>query len=164
MTNKLIKHNQPYITSDDIKAVENVLKSNWIAQGPQVEQIEEHFREMFRGGKACTVSNGSSALYLALKALGADKNAHVILPTYACSALLNAIHLIGAKPILVDVDEDTFCLDGNLVKRFSKKAKYVIAVHTFGSIVDIEPLRSDTNYIVEDCCHPGSRSITKLPW
>ena len=128
------------------------MKSNWIAQGPQVEQIEERFREMFGGGKACSVSNGSSALYLALKALGADKNAHVILPTYACSALLNAIHLIGAKPILVDVDEDTFCLDGNLVKRFSKKAKYVIAVHTFGSIVDIEPLRSDKNYIIEDCC------------
>lgn len=152
MNNKLIKHNQPLITSDDIKAVENVLRTNWIAQGPQVSKLEATFSEIFHGGFSCGVSNGTSALYLALQSLGANSNSYIALPTYVCSALLNAVYLIGAKPILVDVLDDTFCIDPVHVERYASHADFVIAVHTFGAIADTRTLKSHVRYVIEDCC------------
>ena len=152
MKNSFIKHNQPCIKKEDLTAVENVLRSNWIAQGPQVEELELKFTSLFEGGTACAVSNGTSALFLALKALKVKEGAFVALPTYACSALLNAIYLAGAKPILVDVLDDTFCIDPREVEKYASVANYIIAVHTFGSIANLDRLKKNGRQIIEDCC------------
>lgn len=148
----MIPHNRPHITAEDRIAVDAVLSSGWIAQGPQVEALEANFERCYGTGRACAVSSGTAALFLALKALVAGKEGKVAIPTYACSALLNAVYMTGATPRIVDVLPDSFCLDPLSLNRHAVDADCVIAVHVNGVSADIEALRSPGRKIIEDCC------------
>ncbi len=148
----MISHNRPLITDEDRAAVDAVLGSGWLAQGPQVEALEAGFVRRYGGGGACAVSSGSVALFLALKALGIEAGAKVAVPTYACSALLNAIYMAGAAPSVVDVMPDSFCLDPAALARQATDATCVIAVHTYGAPADIADLRQAGRKLIEDCC------------
>ena len=66
----MIAHNRPLIAEEDLAAAEAVLRSGWIAPGPQVSGLEEDFVRFFGGGGACACSSGTAALYLALRGLG----------------------------------------------------------------------------------------------
>lgn len=148
----LVPHNKPLITADDRRAVSATLSSGWIAQGKQVAQLEADFVGRFGGGGAAAVSSGTSALFLALKAIGLKENARVAIPTYTCTALLNAIYMARAVPCLVDVNPETFCIDPASIATKSQKPDCVIAVHTFGATADIQELKQDDRRIIEDCC------------
>jgi len=148
----LIPHNRPLITAEDRTAVDAVLSSGWIAQGPAVEALEASFVGLYCGGGACAVSSGTAALFLALKSLGAATGSIVAVPTYACSALLNAVYMVGAEPRVVDVLPDTFCLDPDALRAHAPDARFVIAVHTFGAAADVAALRADGQIVIEDCC------------
>ena len=148
----LIPHNRPLITADDRAAVDAVLSSGWIAQGSAVEALEASFVGLYGGGGACAVSSGTAALYLALKALGGATGSIVAVPTYACSALLNAVYMAGAMPRVVDVLPDTFCLDPDALREHAADARFVIAVHTYGAAADVAALRADGRTVIEDCC------------
>jgi perosamine synthetase len=152
----MIPHNRPLITAEDRAAVDAVLSSGWVAQGPQVEALEAEFVRRYVGGGACAVSSGTAALYVALKALGIEAGAKVAVPTYACSALLNAVFMAGASPVVLDVLPDSFCLDPALLAEQTPAVDCVIAVHTYGAESDIEALKKSANLVIEDCCHtPG---------
>jgi perosamine synthetase len=148
----MIPHNRLLITTEDRAAVDAALASGWVAQGPRVVELETDFVRRY-GGSACALSSGTAALFLALEALGMRAEAKVALPTYGCSALLNAINMAGATPALVDVLPDSFCLDPNALADQAAGADYVIAVHTFGAPADIVTLRAPGRRLVEDCCH-----------
>lgn len=148
----MIPHNRPLITAEDRAAVDAVLTSGWIAQGPAVEALEADFVRRYSGGGACAVSSGTAALFLALKALGAGAGKKVAIPTYACSALLNAVYMVGASPVLVDVLPDSFCLNPAAMTSLAEDIAYVIAVHAFGAPADLGPLRAPGRWLVEDCC------------
>lgn len=152
----MIPHNRPRITAEDHAAVDAVLGSGWIAQGPQVEALEADFVQRYGGG-SCAVSSGTAALFLALKALNIGAGAKVAVPTYACSALLNAVYLAGASPVVLDVLHDSFCLDPAVLAQQTPAVACAIAVHTYGAEADIEALKMSANVVIEDCCHaPGS--------
>ena len=129
-----------------------MLSSSWVAQGPQVEALEAQFVRRHAGGEACAVSSGTAALFLALKALGIEARAKVAVPTYACSALLNAIYMAGAEPAIVDVLPDSFCLDPAALTRQVPDSACVIAVHTYGAPANIAALRQAGRKLIEDCC------------
>jgi perosamine synthetase len=148
----LIPHNRPLITAEDSAAVGAVLASGWIAQGPAVQALEASIVRQYRSGGACAVSSGTAALFLALKALGAVPGSIVTVPTYACSALLNAVFMAGAIPRVVDVLPDTFCLDPDAVESQAPDAQFVIAVHTFGAVADVAAFRAHGRSVIEDCC------------
>lgn len=148
----MIPHNRPWITAEDRRAVDAVLESGWIAQGPQVLALERFFVEHHGGGEACAVSSGSSALLLALRACGAGAGDAVLVPTYACSALLNAVHMAGARPVVVDVRMDDFCIDAESVDARRDGARFAIAVHAFGARANVEALTALGVSVVEDCC------------
>jgi perosamine synthetase len=148
----LIPHNRPLITAEDRSAVDAVLASGWLAQGPAVEALEASIVAQYRGGGACAVSSGTAALFLALKALGAVADSIVAMPTYACSALLNAVFMARAIPRVLDVLPDSFCLDPDALKAQAADARFVIAVHTFGAGADVEALQADGRIVIEDCC------------
>jgi len=148
----LIPHNRPLITAEDSAAVDAVLASGWIAQGPAVQALETSMVQQYRSGGAVAVSSGTAALFLALKALGAVPGTTVAVPTYACSALLNAVFMAGAVARLVDVLPDTFCLDPDAVKSQAPDAGFVIAVHTFGAVAEVAALRGHGRIVIEDCC------------
>lgn len=148
----MIPHNRLLILPEDRAAVDAVLASGWIAQGPAVATLEKKFIQDFGGGSACALSSGTAALFLALKALGAGRGDVVALPTYACSALLNAVYMAGATPSLVDVLLETFCLDPAAMSAQAPGARFVVPVHTYGAIADIAALKSQGLVVVEDCC------------
>ncbi len=157
----MIRHNRPLIKEQDILAVENVLRSGWIAHGDQVTALENDFNFLYGGGGACACSSGTAALYLAFKGLGIGPNKRIAIPTYACSALLNAIYMAGAVPVVVDVREDDFTINADNI---DSKVEAVVAVHTYGAKADISLLKRKAPLIVEDCCQSlgGSNKDGKL--
>ncbi|MEK7699484.1 MAG: DegT/DnrJ/EryC1/StrS family aminotransferase, partial [Planctomycetota bacterium] len=92
----------------DIFAVSNTLRTGNIAQGCVVEKFEQELANYIglKGGVA--TSSGTAALHLALLALGITKNDIVAIPSYVCTAVLNAVNYVGATPLLIDIDPDTF--------------------------------------------------------
>lgn len=145
-----IPHNIPLITPEDMDAVHETLSSGWIAQGESVAKLESLFVGKYSEGFSCALSSGTAALFLAMKGLGVKSGDSVAIPTYACSALLNAVYMLQAKPVLVDVLPDTFCLDPKGLYKF-KDISIVIAVHTFGMQAQVSKMIE--NYkVLEDCC------------
>jgi len=153
---KHIKLFEPVIDSDDVEAVVNVLKSGWLAHGPVVEAFEEEFAKYVGVEYAATVSNGTMALALALKALGVGIGDKVLVPDYTFIASATSAMLIGASPIFIDVDYKSFniSIEDVLKKVEEIDVKAIVAVHLFGHPADIKALRdiaSDKRIIlVED--------------
>lgn len=145
----LIAHNQPLVDEHDVAAVSAVLRSGWVAHGPLVEALEQDFVRYLGGGGACACSSGTAALFLAFEGLGIGPGARVAVPTYACSALLNAVHMAGALPVVCDVRPDDCTLDPEGVPRDIDAA---VPVHVFGTPADVAGLTGRVRFVVEDCC------------
>jgi len=151
---KQILHNKPTIGKEEIKAAQRVLVSGWLAQGKEVEKFEEEFSKFlgFDKGHAAAVSSGTAALYVALVALGVKSGDEVITPTYVCSAILNAIFMAQAKPVLVDVNQEDFNISfEETKKKITKRTKAIIVPHIFGLPADIDKFTKLKIPIVEDC-------------
>lgn len=149
----MIEHNKTLITAEDRKALDALLQTGWISQGQEAARLEDLFVGHYNGGAACALSSGTAALFIALKSLGIVAGEVVALPTYACSALLNAVYMAGAEPIPVDVMPDTYCLDPNNLNIQAANARYIISVNTFGVKSDIANLLGRGRILIEDCCH-----------
>lgn len=147
-----IPHNKPLITASDRVRVDAVLTSGWIAEGAQVAALEREFVQLLGGGAACAVSSGTAALFLALRGVGIGAGDRVAVPTYACSALLNAVHMLGGRAVPVDVREDDFNIDPGVLGRTADDVKAVIVVHCFGTSAPVAELRRPGRAVVEDCC------------
>lgn len=145
----MIRHNAPQVAESDIAAVEAVLRSGWLAHGPRVAELEAAFAALNVGGASCACSSGTAALFLAFRALGIGAGARVALPTYACTALLNAVHMAGAEPVVCDVRADDFTLAPESVPQGLDAA---VPVHVFGAPADARGLRGKVRLVVEDCC------------
>ncbi|GHI10151.1 hypothetical protein AQI88_26335 [Streptomyces cellostaticus] len=147
-----IPHNGPLVTEEDIAAVTEALRSGWLASGPRTAALEEAFAERFHPMHACAVSSGTAGLTLALRGAGlGDTGATVAVPTYGCSALLDAVLAAGCTPMVVDITERTLTLDPERLDRASR-LDAVIAVHTHGHPADLDALRPKAALLVEDCC------------
>ena len=151
----MIPHNKPCMYKEDaIQAYETVL-SGWLAYGKKSTEVENKLSKLIYAtdkNKAIVCSNGTTALYLALYALDIKKTDEVILPTYTCTAVLNAVKQIGAKAILVDIDERDLNLSFDMVKaKITKKIKAIIVIHTYGIACEIEKFQEFNIPIIEDC-------------
>lgn len=146
-----ISCSQPSITSVEIAAVEEVLRSGWITQGRKVLQFESEFSG-FVGlpyGVAC--SSGTAALHLALVALGIRSGDEVLVPDISFVATTNAVRYCGAVPVLCDIDADTWCMSLEDAKaKLTRRTKAAIAVHLYGKRCDVEGLKALNVPIVED--------------
>ncbi|MBO0523279.1 DegT/DnrJ/EryC1/StrS family aminotransferase [Clostridium botulinum] len=161
-----IPHNKPWINVDDISAVTKSLESSWLAPGPSVLKFEEKFCYYLEDGGelnkkyGVAVSSGTAALFLALYSLKVGPGDEVILPTYTCTALLNAINLLKAVPVLVDIDLDTWNLSyENTVSAITNRTKAIIITHTFGVPANIQLFSSLGIPIIEDCAQAVGASI-----
>jgi perosamine synthetase len=150
----MIEHNRPYIDKDDKDFVLSNLEPELLSGGQTVSEFEKMFCKIFgqKDAEACAVSSGTSALFMALQALGIKKGQKVIIPTYVCSGVLNAIFMLGAEPVLSDVNEDDFniSLDG-VRKLISSKVKAIVIPHIYGVPADIDEFKRFGLPIVEDC-------------
>lgn len=140
----MIPHSRPTIDEKDIEAVAGVIRSGQIAQGPRVEEFEKTMASYIGVKGAVALSSGTAGLHLSLLCLGIKKGDDVIIPSYTCSALLDAVMATGAVPRLADIETETYNMDPNIVEGYLKgkkkkeKVKAIILVHTFGRPGDIE--------------------------
>jgi perosamine synthetase len=150
----MIKHSLPTIGQAEIKATANVLKSKHPAQGKIVHGFEDalvrHLRK--KNLKAVATNSGSSALHLALLSLGISAQDEVIIPSYACSAVLNAVNYTGARPVLADINETDFNISIESVKRkITRRTKVIIVAHLFGFPAEMNKFLQLGIPIIEDC-------------
>lgn len=151
---KKILQNGPYMDDQEIRAVKRVLKSNWLIPGIEVEKLENSIKKFVQAKHAVATNSGSSALHLSLIALNIGANDEVIIPTYTCTALLNAIYYTGATPIIVDVEVNGFNIDpAQIANNISKKTKAIIVPHTFGFPAKIDEIKKFKITVIEDCAH-----------
>lgn len=152
MSDQIIPHSRPTLTESDTKAVTRVLRSGQLSSGPVVLDFERKFAGYIGKHHAAATSSGTSALHLALLALGVGKGDEVIIPSFVCSALLNAVNYTQATPVIVDIDPQTFNLSVEAVKSsVSRKTKAIIVPHMFGLMAEIERLAEFGIPLIEDC-------------
>ena len=149
----MIPHNRPSISNLDTESVTKSLLSRQLAAHSKVNDFELMFTNFLGNcGNSISTSSGTAALYLALYAIGIKENNEVIIPTYTCSSILNAIFMHKAKPVLIDIDPLTWNLDYSQVeKACNKKTKAIIVTHTFGNPCDLNLFKSLGIPIIEDC-------------
>lgn len=149
---KTIKHNKPLVGIEEAKAINNVIKSDWIIGNSQVRKFEKSVARMNKFKYAVAVNSGTAAIHLALLSLGIKESDEVILSAFTVADPLNAINYIGAKTVLVDVEKDSFDMDIEEVKRkITKKTKAIIVPHMLGSFAKIEELENLGIPIINDC-------------
>lgn len=152
---KSIKLFEPMIDEEDVEAVVRVLRSGWLAHGPEVEAFEREFAEYVGAKYAAAVSNGTVALVLALKALGIRSDDIVLVPDYTFIASATSVLMVGAKPRFVDVQMDTFNIDPeDLLSKIDSRVRAIIVVHLFGHPADIRTVKEiaeeNNLYVIED--------------
>ena len=133
---------RPKLGTEELLALERVVKSGWIAQGPEVERFESEFSDYVGCKYASAVSNGTAALHLALKAVGVKKGDEVITVSYSFIATANAIRYCGAIPVFVDIDPSSQNIDPSCIERaISKKTTTILCVHQFGMPCDLTKIQ-----------------------
>lgn len=133
----------PNILKEDIDAVVKVLRSGMLVQGVQVAELEKSFANYIGVRNAIAVCNGTVSLHLALLALGIGKGDEVIVPAFSFMATANVVELIGAKPVFVDIEIETYNIDVKLIeKEITPRTKAIIPVHEFGLACNIEEICS----------------------
>lgn len=147
----MIPHNRPSLGKEEIKAVRDVIKSGFIAQGEKVKELENRLSNLIEKKYCVCVSSGSAALFLTLKALGIETDDEVIIPSYTCSALWHAVKNNNATPVFADIEEETFNLDpADVKKKMTKKTKAIIFPHMFGQPGFIKEIADCGVPVIED--------------
>ena len=134
---------QPNIGNEEKQAVNRVMDSGWLSQGPETKSFERELGGFVGNVRYCTVvNNGTSALITALLAHDIKPGDEVIVPAHTFIAPINTILLIGAKPVLADVDQDTWNLTVESVKeKITSRTRAILPVNVAGMPVDIYPFQ-----------------------
>lgn len=149
---EIISHSKPTLSDQDYRAVQAALQSGMIAEGALVAEFEENVSRFLQAAGGVATPNGTLALILGLKALNISPGDEVIMPTYVCRSVWDAVTAVGATPVLCDIGDD-WCADtGTITPHITSKTKAIIVVHPFGIVADVKQILSLGIPVVEDCC------------
>ena len=141
--NTMIPVARPWMDEQEAEAARRAILSGWVTQGPEVAAFEREFTEAVGASHACAVSSCTTALHVALAALGVGLGDEVITVSHSFIATSNAIRYCGATPVFVDIDPATLNIDPALVEAaFTPKTKAILAVHQLGMPCDLASLTS----------------------
>jgi UDP-4-amino-4,6-dideoxy-N-acetyl-beta-L-altrosamine transaminase len=164
-----IPYGKQNITEEDIKAVVETLKSDYLTQGPKIKEFEDAFAEYIGCKYAVAVANGTAALHLNVLALGVKPGDKVITTPITFAASANCVRYCGGEVVFADIDPDSYLLDINAVRSLleaSLRGTYqgIIPVDFAGRAVDLEAFRKLADeyglWIIQDSCHsPGGYFI-----
>ncbi|HGD3314783.1 TPA: UDP-4-amino-4-deoxy-L-arabinose aminotransferase [Proteus mirabilis] len=149
---------RPAIGDEEIKAVESVLRSGWITTGPQNHQLEQDFCEKFGSKHAIAVCSATAGMHVVLMAMGIGPGDEVITTSQTWVSTINIITLLGAEPVMVDIDRDTLMVSAESVKKaITPRTKAIIPVHYAGAPCDLDALRAVADEagipLIEDAAH-----------
>ena len=156
MINKKILLAEPYIENiKTISLVKKVLKTNFPNEGKLTKLFEKKISKLLGAKYAVTTTSGTISIFLALKAAGIKEGDEVIVPNLTFPATANAVKLSGAKPILVDVNDNNLLInEKNLLKKINKKTKAIIPVHVSGRGSNIKEIlkiaKNKKLFVIED--------------
>ncbi|MCA1635103.1 MAG: DegT/DnrJ/EryC1/StrS family aminotransferase [Acidobacteria bacterium] len=156
MNRRFIPVSAPMLVGNEKKYVTDCLDSSWISScGGYVERFEQAFAEFCGARHAVSCCNGTTALHLALLALGVGAGDEVIVPTLTFVATANAVTYCGARPVFVDADPVTWNLDPTLVEaRITPRTKGIVVVHLYGLPAEMDTIKEIARrhdlFVVED--------------
>lgn len=147
---------EPFLNGNEKKYLEQCIESGWLSsRGKFIQAFEEGFAKFCECKYGVATTSGTTALHLALVSLGITKGDEVIIPTFTMIATAFAVIYTGAKPVLVDVQPTTWCIEPHSIeKKITKRTKAIIVVHIYGHPCDMEPIvkiaRKNKLFVIED--------------
>jgi perosamine synthetase len=147
---------EPFLTGRELEYVADCLKSNWISsQGKYIQQFEQSFARYCGCQYGISTTNGTTALHLALAALGIGAGDEVIIPTFTMIATAFAVAYTGARPVLVDAEPESWNMDTSQIESMiTPKTKAIMPVHIYGHPCDMDPIKEVARkrhlYVIED--------------
>ena len=169
MTQSFIPPATPIIGEEERAAVDRVLRSGMIAQGPEVAAFETEFSDHFKLGRACVaVNSGTSGLHLGLLSCGIGAGDEVIVPSFTFAATANSVALTGATPVFADIAADDFTLDPASVEAsITEHTKAIMPVHLYGHPAKMDKLRAIADshglLLFEDAAQAHGASLNGTP-
>ncbi len=170
MSEKFVPVARPHLGREEVSAAERAILSGWVTQGPEVAAFEREFAAFVGAPNACAVSSGTTALHLALLAVGVRPGDEVITVSHSYIATANSIRYCGARPVFVDIDAATFNIDpARIESAMSDRVRAILCVHQMGMPCDlkkvIEIARRKGLAVVEDAaCAIGSEILWNRHW
>jgi perosamine synthetase len=165
---KLLPYGHQWLDEDDVAAVSEAVRSEWLTTGPRVEEFECAFAHAVGAKEAVAVSSGTAALHAAMFAIGIRPGDEVIVPAMTFAASANCVVYQGGTPVFADVDAGTLLLDlAQVEARITPRTRAVIAVDYAGQPCDYDALldlaRKHKLALVADACHALGGSYKGRP-
>src|SRR5690349_20095064 len=161
---------KPFLGEEEAAAAREAILSGWVTQGPRVEAFEREFAAYVGASHACAVSSCTTALHLALHALGVGPGDEVITVSHSFIATANAVRYCGATPIFIDIDPRTYNMDPALIEAaITPRTKAIMPVHQIGLPCDMPAILAIAQKhglpVVEDAaCAIGSQINVNGNW
>ena len=160
----------PVLEKAEAEAAHQAVLSGWVSQGPQVAAFEREFAASVGAPHACAVSNCTTALHLALLAVGVGPGDEVITASHSFIATANCIRYCGATPVFVDIDPATYNIDPrHVAEAVTGRTRAILAIHQMGMPCDLQALmavasRHDIALIEDAACAAGSQIQVNGQW
>jgi perosamine synthetase len=163
-----LPYGRQWLDENDIAAMVEVLRSDWLTTGPKVGEFEEAFADFVDAEEAVAVSNGTAALHAAVYAIGIGSGDEVIVPPMTFAASANCVVYQDGTPIFADVDPDTLLIDpAQIEARITPRTKAIVAVDYTGQPCDYDALQAIADRhdltLVADACHAVGGSYKGHP-
>jgi len=158
MNKEFIQFHRPFITEDEVAEVADSIRSGWWTTGPKTLRFEQEFNHFIGSKFSISANSWTASAHLALEAFNLQENDEVIIPAMTFTATAEIICYFRAKPVIVDVQEDTFNIDPDQIeKSITNKTKAVIPVHYSGQPCDMDEIsglsKKNNIKIIEDAAH-----------
>ncbi|MCE0824431.1 UDP-4-amino-4-deoxy-L-arabinose aminotransferase [Buttiauxella sp. A2-C2_NF] len=155
---EFLPFSRPAIGPEELAVVSEVLQSGWITTGPKNQALEQAFCELTGNKHAIAVSSATAGMHVALMAMGIGAGDEVITPSLTWVSTLNMIVLLGAEPVMIDVDRNTLMVTAAAIEAaITPRTRAIIPVHYAGAPVDIDAIRAVGERhqipVIEDAAH-----------
>ncbi|HQE47719.1 MAG TPA: DegT/DnrJ/EryC1/StrS aminotransferase family protein, partial [Rhodoglobus sp.] len=159
---------RPEIGDEERAAVDRVMRSGMLAQGPEVAAFESEFSAIVNGMHSIAVNSGTSALHMAFLAAGVGAGDEVIVPSFSFAATANSVALAGATPVFVDIELDHFnAAPAAIEAAITPRTKAIMPVHLYGHPADLVAIKAIADkhglLLFEDAAQAHAASVDGVP-